>query len=62
MLVLVEYPGVCCVFFLCVFFLCGGREGGGVGLVGFLYLWAGGSVGRLGGGVVLGWLSYCVAV
>lgn len=57
MLVLVEYPGVCCVFFLC-----GGREGGGVGLVGFLYLWAGGSVGRLGGGVVLGWLSYCVAV
>lgn len=50
------------MFFLCVFFLCGGREGGGVGLVGFLYLWAGGSVGRLGGGVVLGWLSYCVAV
>lgn len=36
-----------------------------VGLVwwgGFLYLWAGGSVGRLGGGVVLGWLSYCVTV
>lgn len=57
MLVLVECPGVCCAFFLC-----GGREGGGVGLVGFLYLWAGGSVGRLGGGVVLGWLSYCVAV
>lgn len=29
MLVLVECPGACCVFFLC-----GGREGGGVGLVG----------------------------
>ena len=58
MLVLVECPGVCCVFFLC-----GGREGGGVGLVGvFLYLWAGGSVDRLGGGIVLGWLSYCVTV
>lgn len=57
MLVLVECPGVCCVFFLC-----GGRKGGGVGWWGFLYLWAGGSVDRLGGGIVLGWLSYCVTV
>ena len=42
MLVLVECPGA-----YCVFFLCGGREGGGVGLVGVLFL---------------GWLSYCVTV
>lgn len=58
MLVLVECPGA-----YCVFFLCGGREGGGVGLVGVFYIF--GRVVLLIGWVgvlFLGWLSYCVTV
>lgn len=50
MLVLVEYPGVCCVFFLC-----GGREGGGVGLVGVFCIF-----GRVV--LLIGWWGYCFGV
>ena len=30
--------GLLCVLSVCVFFLCGGREGGGVGLVGVFFI------------------------